>query len=101
MEGSQQNQQPIDVECRGKVFLIGAGPGDPGLLTLKAAKAIGACDAIVYDHLVNPEVLAHCRSGVELVYAGKRGGERSISQREITDLLIERARGGQVVGRLK
>ena len=88
-------------ETGGKVFLIGAGPGDPGLLTLKAAAAISACDAVVYDHLVNPEILAHCKRGAELVYAGKRGGERSIAQSEISRLLVERARAGQVVGRLK
>jgi uroporphyrin-III C-methyltransferase len=85
----------------GKVYLIGAGPGDPGLLTLKAAAVISACDVIVYDHLVNPEVLAHSKRHAELIYAGKRGGERSISQPEISLLLIERARAGQIVGRLK
>ena len=85
----------------GKVFLIGAGPGDPGLLTLKAASALSACDVIVYDHLVNPEILGHCRRDAELIYAGKRGGERSISQQEISLLLIQRARSGQIVGRLK
>jgi siroheme synthase len=51
----------------GKVYLIGAGPGDPKLLTLKAAEAIEESDAIVYDHLVNPEVLVHSRRGAELI----------------------------------
>jgi uroporphyrin-III C-methyltransferase len=88
-------------ESRGKVFLIGAGPGDPGLLTLKAAQTLNACEVIVYDHLVNPEILAHCRRDAELIYAGKQGGERSISQREICLLLIKKARSGQIVGRLK
>lgn len=85
----------------GKVYLIGAGPGDPKLLTLKAAEAIGACDVIVYDHLVNPEVLAHSRQNAELIYAGKHGGEPSISQAQINRLLIGRALEGQVVARLK
>ena len=85
----------------GKVFLIGAGPGDPGLLTLKAARALGASDVVVYDYLVNPEILLHCRRGAELIYAGKRGGERSIPQQEISSLLIQKARSGQIVGRLK
>ena len=85
----------------GKVFLIGAGPGDPKLLTIKAAEAIGASDVIVYDYLVNAEVLAHSGRDAELVYAGKRPGEPSISQAQINRLLIERALEGQVVARLK
>jgi uroporphyrin-III C-methyltransferase len=85
----------------GKVYLVGAGPGDPKLLTIKAAEAIAASDVIVYDYLVNPEVLVHARRGVELIYAGKRSGEPSISQAEINRILIERARQGQTVTRLK
>jgi uroporphyrin-III C-methyltransferase len=85
----------------GKVYLIGAGPGDPKLLTIRAAEAIGASDVIVYDYLVNPEVLAHSPRDAELIYAGKRAGEPSISQAQINRLLIERAREGQVVARLK
>lgn len=85
----------------GKVYLIGAGPGDPKLLTLKAAEAIGESDIIVYDHLVNPEVLAHSRRGGELIYVGKRAGEPSISQSQINRILIARAHSGQIVARLK
>jgi uroporphyrin-III C-methyltransferase len=85
----------------GKVFLIGAGPGDPGLLTIKAARAISVSDVIVYDYLVNPEILVHGRQGVELVYVGKRAGKESVSQSAINRLLIEQARLGQVVARLK
>ena len=85
----------------GKVYLIGAGPGDPKLLTLKAAEAIRASDVIVYDYLVNPEVLAHSRRNAELIDAGKRAGHPSISQAEINQVLIERARQGQIVARLK
>ncbi|HKG23169.1 MAG TPA: uroporphyrinogen-III C-methyltransferase, partial [Blastocatellia bacterium] len=85
----------------GKVYLIGAGPGDPKLLTIKAAEALRASDAIVYDYLVNPEVLVHSRRDVELVYVGKRAGEPYISQSEINSILIERALAGQVVARLK
>lgn len=90
-----------DGKSTGKVLLIGSGPGDPGLLTIKAANAIAAADVIVYDHLVNPEVLAHSRRGAELVYAGKRASEHSMSQGEINQLLIARARRGQIVARLK
>src|SRR5437588_4277819 len=85
----------------GKVFLIGAGPGDPGLLTIKAASVIATADVVVYDHLVNPEVLSHSRPRAELIYAGKRAGEHSISQDQINQLLIERARRKQIVARLK
>jgi uroporphyrin-III C-methyltransferase len=85
----------------GKVFLIGAGPGDPGLLTIKAAGAIATADVVVYDYLVNPQVLAHSRPEAELIYAGKRAGEHSMSQKEINRLLIRRALGGQTVARLK
>lgn len=85
----------------GKVYLIGAGPGDPKLLTIRAAEAIAASDVIVYDYLVNPEVLAHSHRDAELIYAGKRAGEPSISQAQINRLLVERAAEGQVVARLK
>src|SRR5215831_5432471 len=85
----------------GKVFLIGAGPGDPGLLTLNAVRAIAASDVIVYDDLVNPEILVHARRGAELVFAGKRGGRPSISQTEINCLLVWHALQGKTVARLK
>src|SRR5260370_13901430 len=67
----------------GKVYLIGAGPGDPKLLTIRAAEAIRDSDVIVYDYLVNPEVLVHSRRGATLIFAGKRAGEHCIPQSEI------------------
>ena len=85
----------------GKVYLIGAGPGDPKLLTIRAAEAITGSDVIVYDYLVNPEVLAHARRGAELIYAGKRSGHPSISQAQINRLLILHALEARVVARLK
>lgn len=85
----------------GKVYLIGAGPGDPKLLTIRAAEALAASDVVVYDYLVNPEVLAHARRGVELMFVGKQAGESYISQSEINKLLVERACAGQVVARVK
>jgi uroporphyrin-III C-methyltransferase len=85
----------------GRVYLIGAGPGDPKLLTLKAAEALAVSDVVVYDYLVNPEVLAHTRRGSELIYAGKRAGEKSLSQSAINQLLIDHATEGRVVARLK
>jgi uroporphyrin-III C-methyltransferase len=90
-----------DSKRKAMVYLIGAGPGDPELLTIKAVKAIEAADVIVYDHLVNPEVLSHSRRGAELIYAGKRAGKHSMSQDEINQLLINRAGRGQIVARLK
>jgi uroporphyrin-III C-methyltransferase len=89
------------VKHSGRVFLVGAGPGDPKLLTIKAAEAIRASDVIVYDYLVNPEVLAHSRRNAELIDVGKRAGQPSISQTDINRLLVERARRGQIVARLK
>ena len=85
----------------GKVYLIGAGPGDAKLLTIKAAEAIAEAEVIVYDYLVNPETLAYGRRGVELIYVGKRAGQPSASQAEINQILIEQARAGRVVARLK
>ncbi|MEK8089500.1 uroporphyrinogen-III C-methyltransferase [Thermithiobacillus plumbiphilus] len=85
----------------GKVFLIGAGPGDPDLLTLKALRRIQAADIIFYDALVNPEILAHARPGVRLVDVGKRGGQVSTPQMSIQAQLIRAARQGLEVVRLK
>jgi uroporphyrin-III C-methyltransferase len=83
------------------VWLTGAGPGDPGLLTLHALNAISQADIILYDALVNDAVLKLSRPGVILESAGKRGGRPSPSQRDITERLIELARQGQRVLRLK
>ena len=89
------------IRSNGKVYLIGAGPGDPKLLTIRAAEVIGLSDVIVYDYLVNPEILAYSRRGAELIYAGKRAGEPSISQDQINSLLIGHALEGRMVARLK
>lgn len=90
------NREPI-----GKVYLVGAGPGDPGLLTLKGKRCLEEAEVIVYDYLANERLLAHARPDVERIYVGKRGGEHTLSQREINTLLIERARAGKIVVRLK
>ena len=81
--------------------MIGAGPGDPGLLTIKGAEAIRVSDVLVYDYLVHPAILSHAREAAELVYVGKQGGVRSISQDEINELLVQKAAAGLTVARLK
>lgn len=86
---------------RGTVYLVGAGPGDPGLLTLRARDLLASCDAVIYDYLVNPEVLAHVPARAERTYVGKVGGGRQTSQAEINRLLVERAKRGERVVRLK
>ncbi|MBK6316110.1 MAG: uroporphyrinogen-III C-methyltransferase [Blastocatellia bacterium] len=86
---------------KGHVWLIGAGPGDPGLLTLAAARALERADVVVHDDLVSTEVLALARPGVEYVPVGKRAGMPSTRQSDITELLVGRALAGERVARLK
>src|SRR5437773_1016604 len=85
----------------GKVFLVGAGPGDLGLVTLRAKECIERADVIVYDHLASPEILGWARDDAEMIHAGKRAGEPSLSQQEINALLVEKAREGKQIVRLK
>ncbi|MDR3074379.1 MAG: uroporphyrinogen-III C-methyltransferase [Deltaproteobacteria bacterium] len=83
------------------VFLIGAGPGDAGLLTLRGKELLEDCDAVIYDHLANDELLRFARPGAELIYAGKMGGGHSLPQEDINALIIAKAREGKRVARLK
>lgn len=85
----------------GKVHLVGAGPGDPELLTLKAARLLAEADVIVYDRLVDPVVLAHARPDALRIYAGKERASHHLRQGEINALLIAHARAGRRVVRLK
>lgn len=85
----------------GHVTLVGAGPGEPDLLTIKAAKAIAAADALFVDDLVNPQVLEHARATARVVYVGKRGGCVSTPQAFITKAMIAAANSGERVVRLK
>ena len=85
----------------GTVWLTGAGPGDPGLLTLLAVKALREADVVIYDALVDESCLKLARPGVTLEYAGKRGGKPSPKQRDISLRLVELARAGKRVLRLK
>ena len=94
---------PRETGSPGSVHLVGAGPGDPGLLTVRGRELLAACDAVVYDALVNPLLLAGdaIPSGAERHFVGKRGGEASVSQRDITALLVRLAQRGLRVVRLK
>ena len=85
----------------GKVYLIGAGPGDPGLVTVRARKLIEQADVIVYDYLANPKLLDWTRGDAERIYVGKSSGRHSIPQDEIEELLVDRAGKGLQVVRLK
>ncbi len=84
-----------------KVFLVGAGPGDPELITLKAARLIKAADVILYDSLVDRRILALGRARTRRIDVGKRCGKHSASQQAICDLLVEEALAGNMVVRLK
>jgi uroporphyrin-III C-methyltransferase len=85
----------------GTVYLVGAGPGDPGLLTVKARDLLESCDVIVYDYLVNPDLLDYVPDGAERIYVGKVGGGRQTPQDQINYLLIEQAQRRRRVVRLK
>ena len=85
----------------GKVFLIGAGPGDPELMTLKAARALGIAEVVLIDDLVSRGCLAHARSHAKVIEVGKRGGCKNTPQEFIERLLVQYARQGKIVARLK
>jgi uroporphyrin-III C-methyltransferase len=85
----------------GKVFLVGAGPGDPELLTLKAMRVLQAADVVLYDALIDERVLDHARPDARRVHVGKRGGCESTPQAFIERLMVQEARAGRTVARLK
>ncbi|QDG79330.1 uroporphyrinogen-III C-methyltransferase [Labrenzia sp. PHM005] len=85
----------------GKVYLIGAGPGDPELLTVKATRMIGTADVVVYDRLVSPEILALAPSNAEMVSVGKSPDNHPVPQERINEILVELATAGKTVARLK
>ncbi|HUW33103.1 MAG TPA: SAM-dependent methyltransferase, partial [Planctomycetota bacterium] len=90
----------------GRVYLIGAGPGDPGLITVRGREALGEASVVVYDYLVNRGLLEYARPDAELIYVGKKGGGpggavHKMEQDEINALLAEKALAGHIVARLK
>jgi uroporphyrinogen III methyltransferase/synthase len=86
---------------KGKVYLVGAGPGDAGLITVRGLECIQRAEVIVYDNLVNPSLLKHARLDAEVIFAGKMSKKHTLTQDEINALLVEKAREGKVVTRLK
>lgn len=87
--------------CLGKVYLVGAGPGDPGLFTLKGKSLLECADVVVYDALVSPAILSMINPQAEQINAGKRRGRHSLIQDETTQLLIDKAQTQAIVVRLK
>jgi len=85
----------------GTVYLVGAGPGDPGLITVKGLECIKKADVIIYDYLAAPAHLAHVSKNAESIYVGKKGGNHTLSQDGINALIVEKAKTGAVVTRLK
>ena len=86
---------------QGKVYLIGAGPGDPGLITVKGLECVKKADVIIYDYLANERLLDQRRIDAELIYVGKQGGKHTLPQDQINTLIVKKAREGKLVARLK
>ena len=86
---------------KGKVYLVGAGPGDIGLLTIKGLKCLKKADVVVYDFHLNAQILNYINHDAEFIYAGKRGGHHTMTQDEINNLLVQKAKEGKVICRLK
>jgi len=85
----------------GKVYIIGAGPGDAGLITIKAVDCLWLADVVIYDNLVNEDLLKYAPDKARFIYAGKKGGDHTLSQDAINDLLVQEAQAGNIVARLK
>jgi len=86
---------------QGKVYIVGAGPGDAGLITVKAAELLKKADVVLYDYLVNRELLEDCQPACELVYVGKKKDKHTYPQEELNELLVQFARKGKTIVRLK
>jgi uroporphyrinogen III methyltransferase/synthase len=85
---------------KGKVYLVGAGPGDPGLLTIRGREVLERAEVVIYDYLANEEFLKYAPASAERIYVGKKGGDHTLSQDGINALLVEKGRENVVV-RLK
>ncbi len=91
----------VDNHKKGIVYLVGAGPGDPDLITVKGLDCIRRADVIVYDYLASPILLKHAGERAELIYVGKKGGDHTLSQDGINALIVDKALSGRTVTRLK
>ena len=91
----------IENKKQGKVYIIGAGPGDAGLITLKAVEILRLADVVIYDNLVNEELLKYAPEYARFIYAGKKGGDHTLAQDKINELLAKEALAGNTVARLK
>ncbi|HVO64864.1 MAG TPA: uroporphyrinogen-III C-methyltransferase [Syntrophales bacterium] len=94
-------KREMSVLKQGKVYIIGAGPGDPGLITVKGLMCLKEADVVIYDYLVNEEIINQARESARLIYAGKKGGAHTMPQEEINRCLVDEARQGNIVARLK
>ena len=88
-------------EAPGKVYLVGAGPGDSGLITVKGAECLKKADVVIYDYLSDPGLLRYAPDSAERIYVGKEASHHTLEQHEINALLVEKAQGGRTVVRLK
>ncbi|NMC82434.1 MAG: uroporphyrinogen-III C-methyltransferase, partial [Armatimonadetes bacterium] len=95
------NRGPDLAKTSGMVWLVGAGPGDPGLLTLRGRQVLESADVVVYDRLASPRLLKYARSDAEIVYVGKQSSRHTMKQDEINALLVDRGLKGLSVCRLK
>jgi uroporphyrinogen III methyltransferase/synthase len=86
---------------KGKVFIVGAGPGDIGLLTVKGLKCLRKAEVVIYDFHLNAQILNYINHDAEFIYAGKRGGHHSMAQDEINEILVQKAKEGKIICRLK
>ncbi|MBI4755098.1 MAG: uroporphyrinogen-III C-methyltransferase [Betaproteobacteria bacterium] len=99
--GKHFDRRPPGVAQNGTVYLVGAGPGDPDLLTVRAARLVASADVVVHDHLVGGEIVELARLDAQRIYVGKQSGRHAVSQARINRLLVDLAQRGMAVVRLK
>ncbi len=88
-------------QAKGRVYLVGAGPGDAELITLKGMRLLKEAEVVVYDRLVNPKIIRECAPETELIYVGKASDKHTLTQDKINALLVRLAKKGKIVVRLK